>query len=407
MRRMFLAAVAMVASACAEPDTETGGPGPAFAACNERVFTGDYAIASTAELDALAPYTAVTGSVIIHGSALSAVAGPSCLASIGGDLWFKTSAVVSISGFTGLQAIAGRLRLGNQLYDDPAAAVSGFDALRVIGDSAYFMNTSQVRGFDRLERVGGTLRFGRGTVDVQGMNALREVGSLLFSEVDIRSLDGLTSLAIVTGDLTFVSTVLDVATTGLGRLTTIGDRFFWEYGVLSEQGLGAFRAIETIGGGLLFSTMTGPAVMDGFAELEAVGGRMGFEGVAGVESIQGFDQLGSAGPLSFERMDDLRKIAGFERLERSDGLAILGNDQLRSVTLPDLDSIDGELSITGNPLLAALNLPRLVRLAGAFTITGNAALPRCQAEALLAVVRAHGYSGPATIEDNGAGACGG
>jgi hypothetical protein len=409
-RRCLLGVIAVVASACQEPGTESGVPGPGAAqrGCEERIWTGDYEITSRDALDALAPYTQVTGSVLIEriDSTIGAtVEGPGCLASIGGDLWIRGQRLVSVSGFSGLTSIGGRLRAGNQYDDDPAVAVSGFDSLRVIGDSAYFVNTHEVGGFAQLERVGGTLRFSSGGIDVKGMNRLREVGSLRFTEVDIRGLDGLGNLKIVTGDLIFGSATLDVATTGLGELTTIGGMLYWEYGALGHDGLTAFRAIETIGDSLSFSWMTGPPVMDGFPELVTVGRHVAFDTMDGVERVRGFDQLCATGPLSFRGMDDLRKIDGFARLERASSLTILDHDRLQSVTLRDLESIDGDLHIAGNLTLNALNLPRLERLAGALTITGNPDLPGCQAQAVLDMLRAHGYAGPAQVENNGADMC--
>jgi hypothetical protein len=387
------------------PEREAAQVAPEAGACPPRVWAGDYVVQSQDELDALAAYAMVTGSVIIMRTDLAELQGPPCLRFIGGTLEIRINMnLTRISGFTGLRHIGGDLYISNNHF---RVDVQGFDSLRTIAGDMGLNDIHEMRGFDRLERVGGRVRFRFGELALQGMGRLRTVGALGFAEMDSVNVEGLTALETVIDRMHITESGPIISTAGMRNLSAIGGDvyFFMRVG---PDSLAGFRVLDTIGGGLLLEITEGPAELDGFPALEAIGGSLSLDHGPDIERIRAFAALRSVGRLDVSGMSALIELTGFGALESITGdLIVSSNSSLERVALAALASVGGNLAIQNNPVLNDLRLPELSFLGGSLTITGNPGLPTCQAQALVDELRAHGYGFTATVVDNAPDECAG
>jgi hypothetical protein len=124
-----------------------------------------------------------------------------------------------------------------------------------------------------------------------------------------------------------------------------------------------------------------------------------------LERLEGFDDLQSIGNDFFLELGvDLIVLAAFEVVWRIGGdFDLIENYTLASISgFDDLQSIGGNFNLAGNEQLQSLGLDQLDDLGGdSLTIEYNTALSTCAAEALLDRLRAGGFAGSATIEENG------
>ena len=124
---------------------------------------------------------------------------------------------------------------------------------------------------------------------------------------------------------------------------------------------------------------------------------------SGCTTITGDLQVGEAlggAPL-------LVHLSGTEPAEHVMGwVAVLGTGLSDLSWLAKLTTVDGGLSITKNEKLTNLSgLTNLTHVEGDISIYGNLSLPQCQVDALLARLRANGWSGNSGMTGNGTGTC--
>jgi hypothetical protein len=70
-----------------------------------------------------------------------------------------------------------------------------------------------------------------------------------------------------------------------------------------------------------------------------------------------------------------------------------------------LQTFGGELDVSNLPALTTLSAFGSLTSAGSLVITSDPLLPTCQANAILARLKAHGFKGTATITGDGTGTC--
>lgn len=232
-----------------------------------------YSIAHTSDLETL------DGSLrILDNPSLSAVEDFGFLLNIFGDVEIGGNQVSVIDALWTLRRIDGELII----RDEPALErISGFTHLEIVTGAIRLQNTavSVVDGFDALDEVGGfeladnlsleSIANGSPTSllgDVRAMNnpLLSEIpwlasvstltGSLELTDLpSITSVNGLSSLAVVEGDLTLSrnAALLDLGTTGIEQI--VGSLTLEDDAVLSS--LAGLDQLETIGGDLVLRSL--------------------------------------------------------------------------------------------------------------------------------------------------------
>jgi hypothetical protein len=452
----------------AEAGGETGGEGTAApaepvapapetvtTACDAGVWTGDYAVRSQADLDALAGYTEVTGTLLFASEDIVHLSGLACLTRVGGDLRFVNNLELqTVTAFENLYSVGGRIvffdnrnldaiggfgelrSAGGLRFSEngsmPAASsvfvIDGFAKLRTVnGDVSFGDNTHRVLGFDELELItGGIIGYQSHGVDIQGMNTLSTVGNLRFTEAGDVALDGLTDLERVLGDVRVDGGTHTVRLTGLTDLSFIGGSLVFDELSLRAPLVVDLPDLEHIGGSLIVKDSTG-IDLGAFSELEYIGDSLVLHESA-VRNLVGFDELDViegdlrvvAAPLErLEGFDDLTSIGGNFFLELGvfmtdlpafDDLVTIGgnfdlieNYALASISgFGDLESVGGNFNLFGNEQLQALGFDELDALGGgSLSIQYNTALSTCEADDLLDRLQANGFAGSATIQGNG------
>lgn len=436
---------------------EDGTPAPATA-CDAGTWTGSYNVSNQSDLDALAGYTEVTGSIIIITDDIVHIPGLDCLVSVGGDLRIVDNRKLeTVTGFENLRAVGGALAIGGNRYLGSIGGfgelrsagrlafeengrllgplvfvVDGFDKLRTVhGNLSFANNHFQIFGFDELELVEGSLVGSQGggpegkTIEIHGMRDLSTVGGILFEGMGSVVLDGLVDLERVDGDVKIRDSG-PVDTTALRDLSRInGDLIvdgFESAGtsildfpdlehidghfIVEDVGsleLGSFSDLEFIGGDLRLHE-AGILQIVGFEELEVIGGDLHLVDLP-LQRLEGFNDLQRVdGSVRLKDLGSaLTEIAAFDELESIDGdLELIDNALVSLSAFDDLRSVGGSLTIDSNDALLSLNLPDLETLGGtSLVIRRNDLLSTCAAEDLVDWLQASGFAGAVTINGNG------
>jgi hypothetical protein len=87
-------------------------------------------------------------------------------------------------------------------------------------------------------------------------------------------------------------------------------------------------------------------------------------------------------------------------------LSISGTALTTLADLRSLRTVSGTLAIANHAALLHVNVLPALTTVGALSIGNNAVLPACDAEGLLAFLKARGFTGTATLDKNaGTGTC--
>ncbi len=176
------------------------------------VLEGDFAVENTADLETLAGYSQITGSLAIEETGLSSIEGLECLTSIGGDLVIReNSQLGSLTGLDGLAHVGGNVRI----VLVPITDLDGLGSLAWVGESFRLTDCGQLdslAGLDALSAIGLGLRIASNSslTSLDGLEGLDWLGF----EIDIHSNPSLADL----GGLA------DIGFLGLGgRITVAGN----------------------------------------------------------------------------------------------------------------------------------------------------------------------------------------
>ena len=130
--------------------------------------------------------------------------GPNNLTTINGDLSIKSNMVIggtayetisSMSGFSGLETILGDLTI------DDINSFSGLDNLKFIGKD-FPIHGADTQGVSNLTTIGGNLTVSGQTSSINGLTGLNSInGNLSISETSMTAINGLTQLQKVGGDI--------------------------------------------------------------------------------------------------------------------------------------------------------------------------------------------------------------
>jgi hypothetical protein len=119
-------------------------------------FQGNLTIENESDVERLAPFTCITGNLVIAAPELTILDLPE-LNSIGGVLSIVSiHALTNLDGLSGLETIHGTVGID---YNDALQNIDGLSSLKTVGESMYisFNNSLQnLDGLSGLETVGGT-----------------------------------------------------------------------------------------------------------------------------------------------------------------------------------------------------------------------------------------------------------
>jgi len=198
------------------------------------------------------------GGVSVSGASLLSYEGLDNLAAVDGDLTISASAGgTSLAGLGGLETVGGTAYLNVS----GLATLDGLGPLAAVGGDLWIHGDPALVDLDALSSlvtIGGTLHVGD-IGSTSGLNALVDVGGLVVaSTTSLRDLDGLSGVVTVGGDLEISgNTALD-SLSGLYSVTRVG---------------GGFRVVDNL------------SVSD--AEAWALVDEIGAENIAGAIQIEG------------------------------------------------------------------------------------------------------------------------
>src|SRR5690606_29526467 len=178
-----------------------------------------------------------------------------------------------------------------------------------------------------------------GSVRIQGLNS------------DIHSLDSLSHLTGIGGNLGFGPNNTILAVTGFDSLRSVEGSLFL-LSMFNLVDLDAFPRLDSIGGDLDFGDLPMLTALAGFDSLAHIGGDLVFSGL-GCREIAGFDNLREVhGHFGVANNSRLQRVDGFPVAEKVSRITILGNDSLtlfRGLSL--VDSVAEHIRILDNPML--------------------------------------------------------
>ena len=186
--------------------------------------------------------------------------------------------------------------------------------------------------------------------------ALTSVGGLEFFRVwSLTSIEGLSSLTEINGDLIFEDARALTSLAGLESITTLG----------SLQFISLNTAL--------------PSLSPGLDNLEAIDGALALEGNASNDhlaftDLEGLNALTSVGSLTVRnvrRLTSLDALANLEAITTGD-LVVEGNDALTRAALPALAEVGGAVVLRDNPALAELSLPLITEVVGELALVDSA-----------------------------------
>jgi hypothetical protein len=199
-------------------------------ACNRGEYIGSHRITDAASLAALSGYTSVTGGVEVDRSDLGDLAGLECLQEVAGTLdFFDNHLLRDVGGLRNLRTVGGDLAFGH-------CRTSKFDC------------SLESVGLTSLTSVGGALSIVNysGISDISGLNRLSSVGGLSLQDLDVTTLDALSNLTAIRGDLYVGLNGQLTDGGGLGRVASIeGSVTIAENRALRTLGM---ASLATVGG---------------------------------------------------------------------------------------------------------------------------------------------------------------
>jgi hypothetical protein len=195
-------------------------------------------------------------------------------------------------------------------------------------------------------------------------------------EVDALSVSGCTT---VTGDLVISGNGI-TSIEGLSNITSVGGdlRIFNNAALTSLDGL---SNLTSLGGGMEISYNISLISLDGLSNITNVSGYLRISGNVALRNLDDLASLTSVGGLFFITNNTyLTNVGGLANLAIVDGyLEILGNATLSSLDgFSGLNSVGGGLKIVGNSRLTNVDgLSSLISVGQGLWITDNSVLSQC------------------------------
>ena len=391
---------------------------------------------------------------------LSTIDGMASLTSISGTMTFAgDDALVGVSGFDNVNSLGGLAVASNGALTHFFA----FSAITTIPGGLSITRNPNLSAIDltHLQTVDGGVSVGDGLpalTSLEGLSGLTTIGVLgITGEVGFTHPSGLEHLTTATHGVLIERTTKLVDLTGLDNLTSGGElRIENNVDLQSLRGLDKLGSTANLDGGISISSNGALTEIGGLGAVTHVASQIGIVGNPKLAQLDGLHHLQSVGNLYMTQNAALTNLRGFEALAHATGsLAILGNDltsvqEFHSLTtvdgeievalepslttlaglgslttignslliencpaLPDLtglgalQSIGGALGIIRNQVLTRVDaLTQLVKLGANLYIYGNPSLPPCQADGVVAKLRAAGYKGSTdTTGNGGTGTC--
>ncbi|MBW1807191.1 MAG: Ig-like domain-containing protein [Deltaproteobacteria bacterium] len=370
------------------------------------VYEGDLTVASAADISGF-NYLKITGNLHIEGSTtLVSLAGLESLLVVGGNVRIQYNSVLaSLTGLDNLTVIHGALSFSG---NTALANLYGLEGLEQVGGLSFMMaNISSMEGLSNLTLIDGNLFINQSSNlnSYTGLQRLATItGNVEISRAMMIDCTGLSNIETIGGDLKLFRCSLE-SLTGFDGLQSIGGSLLFEEGSLgSVQGL---EKLQEIGGDLKFADMSGMTDLVGLSALTEIGGGLLLSMTGGPTSLAGLEGLVSIGDQFLVSYSSITSTCNFAALESIGGQVNFGDNNALSTmgSYPLLTSIGGNLSIIHNGLTGLGDFSALTTLGGNLSVAGNFSMPNCQAENLAAQLVAAGWEGTSNISDNGAGTC--
>jgi len=236
----------------ADSDTDTDIDTDTATCPEEQIWSGDYAIESGADLQALSGYTAVTGDLLVafpHTDSPANLDGLQCLQSLGGNLRIDSPNLASLGGLNNLAEVGGELHI---THAGELTSLHGLDSLTTIGTLLIITSTDQLEDLTGLESLSSVLEIGlqynEALVSLEGLEGFGTTLPSLFLEENpsLTSLAGLEWADAIACSLQLVRNYNLEDLSGLESVTAIG----WRLIITNNDDLadiGALDSLETLG----------------------------------------------------------------------------------------------------------------------------------------------------------------
>ena len=216
--------------------------------------------------------------------------------------------------------------------------------------------------------------FGSDITSLNGLSVINSIdGDLVIQNNSaLTSLQGLENLTSITGNLTiYINALADL--TGLNELTSIGGNIsITQNNQLT--GLSGLSNLSSVGGDLIIAGNNSLTNLSMLTNLNFIGGNLDINSNGSLQGIWGMYSLTSIGGFLNITANPLTSLTGLNNLTSiGEGLSILDNDYLTSLrALNSLTSVQGEMNIGGNDALFSLaGLENLTSIDGNLEIYSN------------------------------------
>lgn len=195
-------------------------------AANGQSYVDAYALCNLESLKGLNSLITVDGNLVIsaygsgsHLTSLTFSDGPKRLSSVNGNIEITTEFGRGYSNFTSLAAFSGLETINGNLSIDDIDSFSGLDNLKTIqGD--FIITSGDTQGIPNLTTVGGNITVSGETSSINGLTSLNAInGNLSISETSMSALSGISKLQKVGGNITISGNSKLEDISGFGSLT--------------------------------------------------------------------------------------------------------------------------------------------------------------------------------------------
>jgi hypothetical protein len=296
--------------------------------CLEQPWQGNYRVTSAQDIQTLAGYTSVTGTLTIGGQStgLTDVAGLECLNTVGGLTILSNPDLTNLDGLSGLKTISANLIIS----DNPVlTSISGLSGLTSVSNIS-ISNNDQLTS---LNGIGGVSQAHE--VDVSSMLALTDLNALTHIRIINKlKLQTLPELTVLPG------------------FTALENGLYLE--ITDNDGLTNLTGLEQL---------TQASVIS-------------ISGNDGLENLVGLSGLTSATNVGLAYNYNLTSLQGLEQLNVVTSLTLQNHQRLQALTgLSGLNSIFNGITLLDNPMLSDLTaLSNLTSLSGNLTVRNNDSL---------------------------------